>query len=415
MGVTPVYVSGDEGEAGVLEVGECWTYTAVGVAEEGQYENNACVDGYYGTVLVEDCDLSHYFGANPDIDIEKATNGADADDPTGPSITVGGPVTWTYVVCNTGNVALTDIEVTDDMGVTPVYVSGDEGEAGVLEVGECWTYTATGTAELGQYENNACVDGTWLGILPDDAIDDVIVSDCDPSHYIGVEIGNTFCSWTQGFWGNAGGKSCGGQTTSELIAAALAANGGSIMVGQTGHSITFDSVECILASLPAGGKPSALPAGNFTCADLSSFYKNKKQTEINNVLVGQAVALTLNLLVADNCLGEDSGDLGAWILEADFCTVPYGDEEACAEYSMIPESLADGVNTVADLLAAVNAALGGTGDISDAYSGASAINEAFDECRTIVPCIRPEICGNGCDDDGDGDVDLDDEDCQQPG
>jgi len=52
----------------------------------------------------------------PDIDIEKATNGFDADTPSGPSILVGGLVTWTYVVTNVGDVDLTDIVVTDDNG-----------------------------------------------------------------------------------------------------------------------------------------------------------------------------------------------------------------------------------------------------------------------------------------------------------
>ena len=45
----------------------------------------------------------------PDIDIEKATNGEDADTPTGPEIPVGGAVEWTYVVTNTGNVDLTNV------------------------------------------------------------------------------------------------------------------------------------------------------------------------------------------------------------------------------------------------------------------------------------------------------------------
>ncbi len=58
------------------------------------------------------------------IDIEKATNGQDADSPTGPVIPVGETATFTYVVTNTGNVALSGVEVIDDAG-TP-NVSGDD-------------------------------------------------------------------------------------------------------------------------------------------------------------------------------------------------------------------------------------------------------------------------------------------------
>ena len=40
------------------------------------------------------------------IDIEKFTNGEDADDPTGPIIKVGDLVHWIYVNSNTGNLPL---------------------------------------------------------------------------------------------------------------------------------------------------------------------------------------------------------------------------------------------------------------------------------------------------------------------
>jgi len=45
----------------------------------------------------------------PGIEIEKATNGQDADSPPGPYIPVGDSVTWTYVVTNTGNVTLNKV------------------------------------------------------------------------------------------------------------------------------------------------------------------------------------------------------------------------------------------------------------------------------------------------------------------
>ena len=66
---------------------------------------------------VSDTDPSHYFGAAPGIDIEKATNGSDADHPPGPFMPVGGAVTWTYVVTQRGQRRLTGVTVTDDRGV----------------------------------------------------------------------------------------------------------------------------------------------------------------------------------------------------------------------------------------------------------------------------------------------------------
>ncbi|AKB26166.1 type I secretion target repeat protein [Methanosarcina sp. MTP4] len=94
--------------------------------------------------------------AAPEIDIEKSTNGEDADAPPGPTITAGETVTWEYVVNNTGNVPLINVTVTDDQGVTPVYQSGDDGD-NILQPGEIWIYNATGTAISGPYANNGTV------------------------------------------------------------------------------------------------------------------------------------------------------------------------------------------------------------------------------------------------------------------
>ncbi len=115
---------------------------------------------------------------NPKIDIEKHTNGEDADEPPGPKITIGGEVVWTYIVTNTGNVPLANIVVTDDQGVTPVYKEGDTNNNGVLDLTETWIYTATGTAIAGQYANVGKVTGTY---------EEQEVTDEDPSHYYGTE------------------------------------------------------------------------------------------------------------------------------------------------------------------------------------------------------------------------------------
>jgi len=71
---------------------------------------------------------------------------------------------------------------------------------------------------------------------------------------------------------------------------------------------------------------------------------------------------------------------------------------------------------VGDLLTLANTALGGGNispyTLSDIYTAVTAINEAFDECATVVDCGDGiEDCANGCDDDWDDLVDCADPDC----
>lgn len=111
------------------------------------------------------------------VDIEKATNGEDADEPRGPEVLVGDPVTWTYVVTNTGITPLTDVSVTDDMLDDADIDCGDGTNvvAGPVEPEDTFTCVATGVAIAGQYAN--------LGRVVGEVPDGTQVTDSDPSHY----------------------------------------------------------------------------------------------------------------------------------------------------------------------------------------------------------------------------------------
>ena len=95
---------------------------------------------------------------SPDFDNEDTANGAGV-----PVFTAGSAVTWTYKITNTGNVNFTtsEIVVVDDNG-TPSFAGDDMsisngkitfnsvavGDAdNILEPGEVWLYTATGTVQ----------------------------------------------------------------------------------------------------------------------------------------------------------------------------------------------------------------------------------------------------------------------------
>jgi uncharacterized repeat protein (TIGR01451 family) len=158
---------------------------------------SAANGSFSGTVPDESivtCRMVNRIPPNPAVDIEKLTNGVDADLPGappgsfGPFIPIGDPVTWTYVVTNTGNVPLMGVTVTDNQpGVTP-----DCGGVTTLDVGASMTCTDTDTvpgAVAGQYSNIGTVNATGAGTA---------VTDSDPSHYFGVAPGITIVKSTNG-------------------------------------------------------------------------------------------------------------------------------------------------------------------------------------------------------------------------
>ena len=61
-------------------------------------------------MFVQSNDL--FYAPEPEgIDIEKSTNGEDADEPPGRTLAEGAPVNWTYVVTNTGVQMLTQLKL----------------------------------------------------------------------------------------------------------------------------------------------------------------------------------------------------------------------------------------------------------------------------------------------------------------
>ncbi|MDD1759884.1 MAG: choice-of-anchor E domain-containing protein, partial [Methanothrix sp.] len=177
-------ITGLVGTIPLLLPGENKTLTVNGIASAGQYVNlgNATGTPPVGDD-VSDEDLSHYIGQSPSISLIKSTNGDDANNATGPYITVGDTVTWNYLVTNTGDVNLTNVTVTDN-------ITGVVGTIPLLLPGENRTLTATGPASAGQYANLGNATGTPP--VGDD------VSDEDPSHYFGQNPGISLVKSTNG-------------------------------------------------------------------------------------------------------------------------------------------------------------------------------------------------------------------------
>ncbi len=115
-------------------------------------------------------ELSTRLSLPPGIAVRKLTNGNDAQQPNDadvPQIAPGAPVTWTYLVTNTGQIAFprAQVRVIDSVeGPVTNLVTGDDGDD-QLEPGETWVYQLTGSARTLQNETssfivNGCANGT---------------------------------------------------------------------------------------------------------------------------------------------------------------------------------------------------------------------------------------------------------------
>ena len=169
-------VGGDNNNNSILDVNETWIYEVEGTADAGQYNNTGTVTGVSDNGTVTDEDPTSYFGAaNPSITIDATTNGDDGEE-----IPPGTNITWRYEVTNTGNLPLSNINVTDDkLGVVTDsnLVGGDDNNNSILDVNETWIYEVEGTADAGQYNNT----GTVTGVS-----DNGTVTDEDPTSYFGA-------------------------------------------------------------------------------------------------------------------------------------------------------------------------------------------------------------------------------------
>jgi serine-aspartate repeat-containing protein C/D/E len=94
-----------------------------------------------------------------------------------PVIPIGGQAIFTYVVKNTGSVALEDVNVTDNRLSALTFVGGDSDLDNMLDTTETWTYTASETVVAGGTYANI---GTATGV---DTISGQLVRDSDAANY----------------------------------------------------------------------------------------------------------------------------------------------------------------------------------------------------------------------------------------
>lgn len=132
---------------GNLGVGASMTVTTSALAAEGTFVNTATVSAMHAQeVPVHDTDDAEVFGAAPEIEILKSVDPAE--------VYAGDDVVFTFMITNTGNVALTDVVLSDeqlDLSLT----------IGALAIEE--SVTVTQSATIVETTTNTAVATGWYG------------------------------------------------------------------------------------------------------------------------------------------------------------------------------------------------------------------------------------------------------------
>ncbi|QSV45388.1 SdrD B-like domain-containing protein [Geobacter benzoatilyticus] len=200
----------------------------------------------------------------PSIDIEKYTNGEDADLAPGPTVTVGNAVQWKYIVANTGNVELAGVVVTDDK------IGAISCPKTVLAPAEQMICIKDGIATAGQYANIGTVTATY---------GTTAVTDTDPSHYFGALTGIDIRKQAEGpdsrnypagstvpfeiAVTNTGNVTLTNVVVTDQLVADCARNIGTLLAGQT---VTFT---CNASPVLAGFTNTACAEGNYSTSSVN--------------------------------------------------------------------------------------------------------------------------------------------------
>ncbi|MCA0983770.1 hypothetical protein LCL89_06825 [Halobacillus yeomjeoni] len=168
-----------------LDPGESFQQFLVvpGVLGNNQNIGTVTGEGAISGTPVSDNDPANYIGVaeSISIDVEKlvSPDGGmtffDADNPPGPNVIFPQDPQFKFIVTNTGDETLVDVEITDN-------VFGTIASGLTLLSGESHEVTIVGSWMLGQQSNVATATGTGEN-------SGVEVDDTDPAYYFGVEAG----------------------------------------------------------------------------------------------------------------------------------------------------------------------------------------------------------------------------------
>jgi uncharacterized repeat protein (TIGR01451 family) len=133
--------------------------------------------GYFNVTSASDlpslfADIFTNIACRPGIQVDKTADPTEL--PAG-----GGTVDYSYVVTNVGNVALSNVVVSDDKCSPVTFVDGDADHDGKLDLTETWTFTCS--ADLTATTTNVATATGWRGETKVEDGDDATVTVAEPT------------------------------------------------------------------------------------------------------------------------------------------------------------------------------------------------------------------------------------------
>ena len=141
---------------GILNLGEIETYTCTSYDVAESFTNTAIVNGksVSDATAVNDDDTATVTVAS--IDFEKTTDT--------PMVPADSSVVFTLTLENTGDVAVSDVNIVDPLCGPVNGPLSDSGVPGTLDLGETWAYTCTISSGTVDFTNVATVTATASGV-----------------------------------------------------------------------------------------------------------------------------------------------------------------------------------------------------------------------------------------------------------